>query len=200
MLCFKNLKLSVSERVLVPSISVTLFPGSITYVTGKNGAGKTTLLQTIAGLKDIKSGNITLHKLKINDFVKPYCLLAGHNNGLEKEMRVIDQLEFWAKCYNSEPMIPAAIQFWDLGDVLDRKITELSEGNAKKVSLSRLTCCHADLWLLDEVETNLDENNLKFLHYAISSKASSGGIVIITSHQSNRIKGSQELKLEDFCV
>ena len=68
MLCFENLELSVGERILVPSISVSLFPGSITYVTGKNGAGKTTMLQTLAGLKSIKSGNITLHKLKLSDY------------------------------------------------------------------------------------------------------------------------------------
>ncbi len=198
MLCIEKLKLSIGNNCLIPSISATIFPGSITYITGKNGIGKTTLLRKLSGLSQISEGKVSLYNLKLSDYIKPYCLYIGHNLGLEGEMKVIDQLEFWAESYNSPQMIPSAVQFWDLDDFLDVPINQLSAGNAKKVALSKLTCCHADIWLLDEVETNLDANNLKFLHYAMSSKANSGGIIFITSHNPSKIEGSQTINLEDF--
>ena len=198
MLSIENLKLSSYGKELVKSISVSLFSGSITYIKGLNGCGKTTLLQTLAGLKAIKSGKILLYDLELNNFYKPYCLYIGHNLGLENEMKVIDQIDFWASSYNSPEMIHAALQFWDLGEILDTKISNLSAGNRKKVALSKLTCCHSDLWLLDEVETNLDENNIKFLHHAIITKAQAGGIVLLSSHYDTKIKNSQILYMRDF--
>lgn len=198
MLSLQDFRFSVSGTSLINSLSVSLLPGSITYLLGKNGAGKTTILHILAGLKTNYQGSIKLYDLNLTDYLKPFCLYVGHKLGLEKEMKVIDQLEFWANCYNSPQMIPAAIEIWDLHKIIEQPIKFLSEGNLKKVALSKLTCCHAELWLLDEIEANLDENNLKILNYSIQSKASSGGIILLTTHMQNRIKGSQVIDLGDF--
>ena len=198
MLCIQDLKLSYNAIELVKSISISFLPGSITYLKGKNGSGKTTLLQTLAGLKSINSGEIKLFGVNLVDFYKPYCIYLGHNLGLETEMKVIDQIEFWALSYNSPQMIPAAIEFWDLEEILETKISLLSAGQQKRVALSRLTCCHSNLWLLDEPETNLDENNIKFLQHAIISKSQAGGIILLSSHSDNRIKNSQLINISDY--
>lgn len=198
MLCIQNLKLSSNGIELMKALSVSLFPGSITYIRGRNGSGKTTLLQTLAGLKAITSGEIKLYGLNLTNFYKPYCIYLGHELGLENEMTVLEQIEFWSVLYNSPQMIPAAVQFWDLDEILDIKISLLSAGQKKRVALSRLTCCHSDLWLLDEPETNLDENNIKFLQHAMISKSQSGGIILLSSHIDNKIKNSQSIYISDF--
>ena len=199
MLAIEKLSLKINYNFLIKDLSVSIFPGSITYILGKNGAGKTTLLKQLAGLKKIEEGKIKLYDLELGEFEKPYCLFIGHKLGLELEMRVIDHLEYWAESYNSPQMIPAAIEFWNLEDILEEQAGSLSAGNMKKLSLSKLTCCHAELWLLDEVETNLDELNLKCLHHSIMSKANSGGIILISSHMNNKIEKSQSINLWDFC-
>lgn len=198
MLCLNNLKIKIDDRILFSNLSVTLAPGSITYFTGKNGAGKTTLLKILAGLKKPTDGEILIYDHKIEDLAKPFCLYIGHNSGIESDIKVIDQIEFWAKSYNSPELIQPAIHYWDLYEYLESDISSLSAGNAKKVSLCKLMCCHADIWLLDEAEVNLDENNLKFLHHAITAKAENGGIIIITTNQKAKIEKSQTIDLGDF--
>lgn len=198
MLCLNNISVQSGEKILFKNLSLTLLPGSITYFTGKNGIGKTSLLRVIANLKTQNSGKITLYDHNFSDIQKPYCVYVSHNILFEPEMRVIDHMEFWARSFNSTEMIESAVQYWDLDEYIEDYPSILSAGNAKKLHLSRLTCCHAPIWLLDEAETNLDENNLKFLHSAIATKADSGGIVIITSNTNLRIKKSQVINLEDY--
>src|SRR5689334_10808574 len=40
-------------------------PGEITLLTGSNGAGKTTLLESMAGLRPLQSGRITVDHLPL---------------------------------------------------------------------------------------------------------------------------------------
>jgi heme exporter protein A len=200
MFSLESISVTSLGRKLFDNLSITLLSSCVLYITGKNGSGKTSLLNSIAELSSNYCGKITLLDKPLKEFYKPFCLYVGHKNSFELEMKAIDQLEFWAESYNSIEMLPAAIEFWGLEEILEKKISSLSAGNAKKLSLARLTCCHAELWLLDEVETNLDENNLKLLHYAITSKIQSGGVVIITSHLKDRVKGSIEINLEDYSV
>lgn len=200
MLVFQNFTANLSEKKLFNDISVSLPEGSITYIKGLNGSGKTTMFRCLASLNSNYGGEVKLFGLRLEDYYKPYCLYIAHKGAMERDLKVIDQLEFWAESYNSTEMIPAAIEFWELESICEKKISTLSEGNAKKVALSRLTCCHADLWLLDEVETNLDESNLKLLHFAMLSKAQSGGIILISSHMKEMLKNTQVIDLKDYKI
>jgi ABC-type transport system involved in cytochrome c biogenesis ATPase subunit len=58
--------------------------------------------------------------------------------------------------------------------------------------------CNSNLWLLDEVYTNLDGKNKSMLDFLISSKANNGGIVIVTSHSGLNIKNTLQLNLSDW--
>ena len=58
--------------------------------------------------------------------------------------------------------------------------------------------CQTNLWLLDEVDSNLDQENKELLYNLIISKANNGGIIIITSHSPNNIKSAQIINLEDY--
>jgi heme exporter protein A len=57
-------------------------------------------------------------------------------------------------------------------------------------------CCSSDLWLLDEVDVNLDEGNRELLFNAIKIKIESGGIVLFSSHYDT--KGKPAIDLDYF--
>jgi heme exporter protein A len=194
MISCQNVSIRVGGNLLFSNLSFTLFPGSIAYIVGPNGCGKSSLLRLISGIITSESGNIFFS----DDISREYILYIGHHLGLKSNITVREQLHLWCDLYDSHHTFAGAVFYWKLNDIIDTKICDLSAGNMKKVALSRVTCAISSLWLLDEVDANLDFNNKALLHNAIYAKVHSGGIVILTSHFSERMKNSAIINLEDF--
>lgn len=200
MLTSNKISLSINNNVVFSDISMTFLPSSITYITGPNGSGKTSLLRMLAGIQKPSSGHISFGKKAISQELipKPYCLYVGHHNAVKTELTVLENLIFWSKFYNSTAAIGAALHFFKLADQANRKCYELSAGNKQKVALSRLLACNSNLWLLDEVDQSLDQENRDLLDKMIISKADVGGMVIMTTHEQPRIKSATTLNMMDY--
>ncbi len=177
-------------------LNITFLPSSITYIKGANGCGKSSLLRMIAGIMQPSSGNIYYRNRNINNIAKLYCTYIGHNLGLKSEMTVFENLKFWSEIYNSAETLYAAIHYFKLHDLLDKKCYSLSSGMQKIVAIARLIACQSDLWLLDEVDTNLSKENRDLLNNLIVMKTNSGGIVLLSSHLESSIKSAQILQLD----
>jgi heme exporter protein A len=199
MLSLHSLGFILEDKILFKNISISFLPSSIIYLKGKNGSGKTSLIRMLAGIQPPTQGEITFGKesLSISKLQKPYCTYIGHQLGLKLELTVLENLEFWSKIYNSEELVDAAIVYLNLQSLINKKCYELSAGNRKKIALARLISCQSKLWLLDEVDSNLDEANKDLLLNLIISHADSGGIVFITSHDQPKIKTAQILDISD---
>jgi len=200
MLSLHSLGFILDERELYRNISMSFLPSSIVYLKGKNGAGKTSLLRMLAGIQAPSEGKITFSKesLPISQLAKPFCTYIGHHFALKPELTVLENLEVWAKIYDSFELINASIVYFGLQDFIHTKCYELSAGNQKKVALARLLCCPSKLWLLDEVDSNLDSDNKKLLLNMIVSHADNGGLVFMTSHNPPEIKSAQILNITEY--
>ena len=88
--------------------------------------------------------------------------------------------------------------YFDLQNILSTRCLELSAGNQKKVALARLIACQSKLWLLDEVDSNLDDEAKKKLMHLIISHADNGGIAFLASHDEPEIKTAQIIDLNDY--
>lgn len=200
MLSLHSLSFITQGQKIFENIAMTLFPSSIVYLKGKNGSGKTSLLRILAGIQKPTKGIVTYGKKStpIDKFNKPYCTYIGHKTGFKQELSVIDNLKYWAQIYNSEELVDAAIIYFHLQEHVYKKYYELSAGNQKKVALAKLITCQSNFWLLDEVDTNLDEENKKLLMNLIVSQADSGGIVVISSHNNPEIKTAQIINMSDY--
>jgi heme exporter protein A len=182
-LTIENLSLQYDKKQIFAPISLSLLPGSIVFLSGKNGSGKTSFLRMIAGIIALQGeGRILINDIPISELPKPYLNFIEHQIAVLDHLTILENLEFWSVAYGSEIMIPSALSYFKLTEMMDQKSSELSAGNKKKVALARLACCDSDLWLLDEVEVNLDEENRALLYNMIAIKANNGGIVIISSH------------------
>lgn len=198
MLSFEQLTFNIGRRNLFTNISISFLPSSIIYLQGNNGCGKTSLLRMISGMQDPTSGKVLYRSLECRDLKKPYCNYIGHNNGLKAQLTVLEYLKFWSQIYGSIEALEPAIYYFKLSHILQAKCYTLSAGNQKKLALAKLIACSTNLWLLDEVEANLDQDNKELLYNLIISKANNGGIIILTSHSNIDIKTAIIIKLEDY--
>ena len=200
MLSLNSVCIKIHDLTLIRNFSITFLPSAIVYLKGENGSGKTSLLRSIAGIQNLSLGNITFGKnnTPIEHIAKPYCTYIGHKTGIKPELSVIENIEFWAKIYNSYESVSAAIFYFKLEKITNTKCYELSAGQRQKVALTRLLACSSRLWLLDEVENNLDSEGKELLNRLIISKADSGGIIIATSHNEPSIKSALIINIGDY--
>ena len=194
MLSCENLTLfsPESDKILLKNISFCTLSSSLIYIMGTNGIGKTALLKSIAGLYKNYSGSIKIpNNAKIN--------YIGHENAIKPELSAACHLEYWAQTMQGSQALAATIYYLNLAEVLDKKCSHLSEGMRKKLSLSRIMLSSASIWLLDEIDTNLDNANLSLLYNLINTKVSSGGVVLISSHTKPSDPKTPIINLKDFC-
>ncbi|MFK8039916.1 MAG: heme ABC exporter ATP-binding protein CcmA [Rickettsiaceae bacterium] len=190
MISFDDVSYCIYDRKVFCNISLTILSASITYLEGLNGSGKTSLLRLIAGIQRPTSGKIILSSSKLN--------YIGHNLGIKTDLSVYENIKFWADLYNTPNAVDIAIEYFNLNNVLYQKCYTLSAGNCKKIALTRLICCPADIWLLDEIFVNLDDNTTQLIQNLITAKANSGGVVIIASHAKPNIKPFQVINMKDY--
>lgn len=180
-------------RMLFSSLGFSLLEGGVLLVVGRNGCGKTTLLRRLAGLSE-GEGEVT----------RPERLLyIGHKDAVKGEATVEANLRFWAELAGEEMLLPAAIHYFGLEFYLDVPCNQLSAGWRKRVALARLLTNPAELWLLDEPYTHLDDEASRLLGGLIESRVRKGGAVVMAAHHlpPGALGGLQHcpvLRVEDF--
>jgi len=188
-LSFSKLGCSKGGRQLFKNVDCTLESGHWLYVAGANGVGKTSLLRMVCGLAPIDSGEILWNGSAIHTQRESYrqdlCYL-GHLNALQESMTVDENLAFRAALAG---VAPDAAQ---TQDVLGRfglrgrgrqLVRHLSQGQKRRVALSRLALSPAKLWVLDEPYVAMDEAGIKLLADLIAEHLGRGGLTVLTSHQ-----------------
>lgn len=165
--------------------SFTVFQGAIVTISGANGSGKTSLLRSISS--------------SIND-PRYKKLYIGHNNAVKLALTVYENLKLWCSIYNSEKALPSALFYLNLENIANTRCSLLSAGTIQRVAIARLLICPADIWFLDEIDSNLDTFYLERLKNIIQSKSSNKGIIFCTSHNESIFSISNiKLSAEDIC-
>jgi len=188
-LSFHKLGCTRGGRPLFQGIDSQLKAGQWLYVVGANGAGKTSLLRMVCGLSPIDAGDILWNGTPIHDQRDAYhqdlCYL-GHLNALQESMTVHENLIFTAALGGHALQKPVA------NDVLARfglpgrghqLVRHLSQGQKRRVALSRLALSPARLWVLDEPFVAMDDTGVRLLADLIDAHLAQGGLAVLTSHQ-----------------
>ena len=196
MISINGLKLIIDEICVFKDISITLLPSAICYLIGDNGSGKTSLLRILSGIQKQSDGKISCGKNNNQNIQN--SLYIGHNTAIKNELSVLENIMIWSKIYDSIEKVDAAIHYFNLYDVVNKKCYELSAGNKQKVALTRLLTCNADFWLLDEVDQNLDQKNQTLLDRLIITKANNRGIIIFATQNHPRIKSAHTINMQDY--
>lgn len=198
MLTLENFSPEQEGKILFEDFGVTLFQGCILEIKGANGIGKTTLLKEIVKLKNT-SGIIKFDKriLACDEWLNNVNYI-GHKLGLKESNTVEENLSFFASLNGFELALESAVHTLSLEDLLEKKVSALSAGMKKRVSLAKLLLKGSPIWVLDEPFAHLDAKHKDIFINMILARAYQNGIIIFTSHENVEIKNSLVLDLGDL--
>jgi heme exporter protein A len=189
-------------RRLFNDLNFSLGPGALVQVTGPNGSGKTSLLRMICGLSPPAEGEIRWQGANIRSLGEEYFLsitYIGHRNGVKDELTAMENLRVSSGLGGVEVSRAKAAEVLDKMGFAGRETLParlLSEGQRRRVALTRLLVCTTALWLLDEVLTSLDTAAVTLVKRVIEEHLSNGGMAIIATHQELNLSSGKFQRLE----
>lgn len=179
-----NLKKYYGLSKGVEDVSFNVNQGEILGFIGPNGAGKSTVIRTLMGLIKKTSGEVKVfgqeafensHIINKNIGYLPSEVI------LYSQLKVYEQLEYFANIRNSPKnrIIELANEL-DLD--LNKKISQLSFGNRKKVGIVLALMHSPKVIILDEPTSGLDPLiQQRFFNLLLDEKAK-GATILLSSH------------------
>jgi ABC-type sugar transport system ATPase subunit len=147
----------------VDHISLEVHDGELMVLLGPSGCGKTTTLRSVAGLERPESGDIFIGPRRVNAlppadrdiaFVFQFYALYPH-------LTVFDNIAFPLRAQHVavgevRARVQTIARILQIGDLLGRRIKQLSSGEQQRVALGRALIRRPQVLLMDEPLTNLD--------------------------------------------
>lgn len=175
-----------SGKLLFKDINLSLQQGELLHVSGANGSGKTTLLRVLCGLTLPAAGEIRWQGTPVSDEPDSFresLLYIGHRNGMHADLSASENLQLATTANRGAEDIQRALQVVGLAGHGSRPIRQLSQGQQRRVALSRLLLEQQPLWILDEPLASLDTQAIAWFSTCLERHLQDGGMVILTTHQ-----------------
>ncbi len=199
LLSVADLELWRGQRCLFTELTFGLAPGQVAVVTGANGAGKTSLLRVLAGLSVARAGDVRWRDQPVNKLIPPQraeVLYLGHLDGLKRELTVVENLNLFRRLWGIVEPVETVLEPLGLDGLAGRAVRTLSAGQRRRAALARLGLSQADLWILDEPFTNLDEAGRALVEGWLRRHLRAGRLAVVATHHQLRLGGAGQLRVE----
>ena len=156
--CIKmnHLGVTIGNQTILEDVNMHIHCGTLNAVIGRNGAGKTTLIRAI--LNDIPhEGSYVPQSLNIEKRtpLSVYDLMASYQGKapvfLYKKKRLYEEIQ-------------EALRIFEVEDLIDRQVCNLSGGQLQRVLLSMAIMDEPNLLLLDEPVSGIDQNGMELFY------------------------------------
>ena len=189
------------NKTIFENIDIAATPGKIIFIKGNNGSGKTTLIKNLLNILEPSEGDIYWlgKKLKNNlfNFYKSTTLILDKPTS-SMDMTVIENIIFWKRISSSkinEESINRLLDVLKIDKYINTKTMYLSQGEIKKLELTRLILEQKKLWILDEPYNSLDSNSIELINDTFIDHVSNEGAIIFSSHYEPNLKNLEILSL-----
>lgn len=174
-----------SEKYVLKDVSFDVKCGDVVGIIGKNGAGKSTLMQLIAGIILPTSGTIETSG-KIGALIN---LSAGFEPNFTGRQNIFYKGTLMGMT-NKEinDILPAIIEFVDLGEYFDMPIRMYSSGMSARLGFALAVFSEPEILIVDEVFAVGDKNFQEKSKAKITELFGSGKSVLFSSHSDPLIR------------
>lgn len=190
---FKKKFFQLENNSVLQDINFEIETNEIFGIIGPSGAGKTTLLNVLTNQISFK-GELDINGISIekDDRVFERVSLCAADSGLYDELSVMDNLLLYANIFGKgSKEVKSLLQSSGLHNCQKTKVSKLSMGMKRRVSLIRCFLNDAEIVLLDEPTSNVDPITSKRIRNLIYRIRESGKTVVLTTHDMN--------EAENFC-
>ena len=169
MIVFDHVSLAFDDTVVLRDVSFELRRGHTKIILGASGAGKSISLKLILGLLKPDNGNVWVNGQLINGYTEDQMMKVRADIGMVfQEGALFDSLtvaeNVGYKLYEETDLpldavrkrVEEVLGFVRLAQFIDRRPSELSGGQRRRVAIARAMTVKPGILLYDEPTTGLD--------------------------------------------
>jgi len=183
------------DATVVDNLSFDIQPGECLGVIGPNGAGKTTTIRMCLGLTAPDAGSVTFYQPGQSTLQMPRDALAikdklgivSQFDSLDPDFSCAENLLVFGRYFGLKDAvikerIPMLLEFAALTSKANAKLSELSGGMKRRLSLARALVNDPQLLLLDEPTTGLDPQARHLMWERLQRLVQQGKSILLTTH------------------
>ena len=183
------------DTTVVNNLSFDIKPGECLGVIGPNGAGKTTTIRMCLGLTAPDAGSVSFYQTGQSALQMPMDALAikdklgivSQFDSLDPDFSCAENLLVFGRYFGLKDAvikerIPKLLEFAALTSKAHAKLSELSGGMKRRLSLARALVNDPQLLLLDEPTTGLDPQARHLMWERLQRLVQQGKSILLTTH------------------
>ncbi|WP_026531095.1 ABC transporter ATP-binding protein [Haematomicrobium sanguinis] len=185
-----NLTKKYGDFTAVDAISFSVPEGESFGLLGPNGAGKSTTMRMIGGVSSRAGGELRIMGLdpaSQGPEVRAHLGVVPQQDNLDEEIRVWENLYVYGRYFGLPkrylmPRIEELLDFAQLTEKRNEKVTALSGGMKRRLTIARSLVSEPKILLLDEPTTGLDPQARHILWDRLFRLKEQGVTLILTTH------------------
>ena len=193
LLVAEHIKKQYGDYTALNDLSIVVPKGSIFGLLGPNGAGKTTLIRIINQITMPDQGKVYLDGEPLS---QKHIINIGYmpeERGLYKSMKVGEQVIYLARLKGlSKEEARKRSRYWferlGMMDWWNRKIQELSKGQAQKVQFIVTVLHRPKLLIFDEPFSGFDPINASLIKDEILQLREDGATILFSTHRMESVE------------
>ncbi len=192
----QDLSKRYGDTTVVKQLSFQIAPGECLGVIGPNGAGKTTTIRMCLGLTAPDSGQVqffppggaaALDMPRDALAIKARLGIVSQFDSLDPDFSCAENLLVFGRYFGLpdaliRERIPKLLEFAALTHKANAKLSELSGGMKRRLSLARALVNDPQLLLLDEPTTGLDPQARHLMWERLQRLVQQGKSILLTTH------------------
>ncbi len=184
----KKVTKNFGKKRILHDLNLTVSAGESVMIFGKNGSGKTTLIKVLSTMMRIESGEINIEGFNSKSRgveVRRKVGVVMHETMLYENLTGYENLEFYGRMFALEHIgekIVSAANKMGVVSILNQKISAMSHGTKKRLSIARALIHDPPVLLMDEPETGLDESAIELLFKLFADRKERKQTVLATTH------------------
>lgn len=196
----KNIVKEFGEVTAIAEGQFNLIEGEIHSLIGENGAGKSTLMKLLFGMYEVTEGEIFFLGKELEAYTTKKAIDLGIGM-VHQEFMLIDDLTVWENVIlGNEPKkgfsidskkakkdIQEYIDKYHLDIDINRKVNQISLGEAQRVEIIKVLSKGAEVIILDEPTAVLTPQEVRALFVILKNLKEDGKTIIFISHKMGEV-------------